>query len=54
MTMNKRIEKLTELTLDGEMYVSPIDTEFDREDLFLPKSKMEVKRLCECILNQEP
>ena len=52
--MNKRIEKLTEMTLNGKMYVSPINTEFGREDLFLPKSKMEVKRLCEFILNQEP
>lgn len=52
--MNKRIEKLTEMTLNGKMYVSPINTEFDREDLFLSKSKMEVKRLCEFILNQEP
>ena len=52
--MIERIEKLTELTLSGEMYVNTITTEFDREDLFLSKSEMEVKRICEYILNQEP
>ncbi len=52
--MNERIKNLTNLTLKGEMYVEPVKTEFDREDLFLTKSEMEVKRLCEYILNQEP
>lgn len=52
--MNDRIEKLTELTLSGEMYVNPIKTGFDREDLFLSENKMQVKRICEYILNQEP
>lgn len=52
--MNKRIDKLTEMTLNGEMYVHPVHTEFDRTDLFLSKQKREVKRLCEYILNQEP
>lgn len=52
--MNERIKKLTEFTLNGEMYVNPVKTEFDREDLFLSESKMEVKRICEYILNQEP
>ena len=52
--MNERIKKLTELTLNGDMFVYPVKTEFDREDLFLPKSEMEVKRLCEYIKNQEP
>lgn len=52
--MNKRIEKLTELTLQGDMYVSPVKTVFDREDIFLEKSEMEVKQLCEYIINQEP
>ena len=32
--MNQRIEKLTEMTLRGEMYVHPVKTEFDRMDLF--------------------
>lgn len=52
--MIERIEKLTELTLSGDMYVSPVKTEFDREDLLLDKTECEVKRLCEYILNQEP
>lgn len=52
--MNERIKKLTELTLNGEMYVSPVKTEFDRADLFLSKTEMEVKRLCEYIKNQQP
>lgn len=52
--MNDRIVKLTELTLRGEMYVNPVKIDFDREDLFLPKEKKNVKRLCEYILAQEP
>ena len=52
--MNQRIKKLTELTLNGDMYVSPVKTEFDREDLFLSKIEREVKRLCEYIKNQQP
>ena len=52
--MNKRIENLVNLTLNGEMYANPVATEFDREDLFLSKQQRESKRLCEFILNQEP
>ena len=52
--MNDRIIKLTELTLRGEMYVNPVKIDFDREDLFLPKEKKNVKRLCEYIIAQEP
>lgn len=52
--MNERIKKLTELTLNGNMYVSPVKTEFDREDLFLSRIEREVKRLCEYIKNQQP
>ncbi len=52
--MTERIEKLTELTLSGQMFVDPVKTEFDRTDLFLDKTEREVKRLCEFILNQEP
>ena len=52
--MIERIAKLTELTLNGDMFVETVKTEFDREDLFLPKSEMEVKRICEYILNQQP
>lgn len=52
--MTERIKKLTELTLKGEMYASPVTTEFDREDIFLAKQQRESKRICEYILNQEP
>ena len=52
--MNERIEALTKLTVQGEMYVTPVKTEYDREDLFLPKQQMESKRICEYILNQTP
>lgn len=52
--MNERIKKLTELTLNGDMFVYPVKTEFDREDLFLSKIEREVKRLCEYIKNQQP
>ena len=52
--MNGRIKKLTELTLNGDMYVSPVKTEFDREDLFLSKTDRDVKQLCEYIKNQQP
>ena len=37
--MNERIKKLTELTLNGNMYVSPVKTEFDREICFFQESK---------------
>ena len=50
--MNKRIEKLTELTLGGKMYAQPKKTEFDRNDIFLSREQMESKRLCEFIMNQ--
>ena len=52
--MNKRIEELAKLTINGEMYANPTPTAFDREDLFLSRQEMESKRLCEFILNQEP
>lgn len=52
--MNERIAQLTELTLSGAMYVDSVETEFDREDIFLPRMEMETKRLCEYIVNQEP
>ncbi len=52
--MTERIRVLTELTLKGGMYVTPIKTEFSRTDLFLPQEDCDVKRLCEYILNQEP
>ena len=36
------------------MYVTPVKTEYDREDLFLSRQQMEAKRICEYILNQSP
>ncbi|MBO5356802.1 MAG: hypothetical protein J6A95_03455 [Clostridia bacterium] len=44
--MNERIKKLTELTLQGKMYVDTVPTEFDTDN--------DVDRLCKYILNQEP
>ena len=52
--MKERIKKLTELTLSGQMYVTPTKTTFDEADLLLPRQQMESKRVCEYILNQEP
>lgn len=52
--MNERIKKLAERTVRGDMYVYPVKTEYDREDLFLSPVKMSGKRVCEYILNQEP
>lgn len=36
------------------MYVDTVKTEFDREDIFLPEGEMQVKRICEYIVNQKP
>ena len=52
--MNERIKALTELTLKDGLYVYPVDTEFDREDIFLPRQQRESKQLCEAILSQKP
>ena len=52
--MNKRINELVKLTLEGKMHATPVKTEYDREDMFLSRQQMESKRLCEFILNQEP
>ena len=52
--MNEIIKKLTDLTLTGQMYATPVKTAYDDADLLLPKQQMESKRLCEYILNQEP
>ena len=52
--MIARIEKLAELTKNGKMLVDTVQTEFDREDIFLSPLKMEAKRVFEYILNQEP
>ncbi|MBQ2967242.1 MAG: hypothetical protein IJE10_03855 [Clostridia bacterium] len=52
--MDKRIQKLAELTLSGQMYVNPVKTDYDRMDLLLPEHEKDVKRICEFILNQQP
>ena len=52
--MTQRIERLLELTLAGKMFDEPVETQFDREDIFLSREKMESKRLCEYIVNQQP
>ena len=52
--MNERTQKLTKLTLSGAMYVDPIDTQFEKTDIFLPDHEKDVKRICEYMLNQEP
>ena len=52
--MVERIAQLTNLTLKGQTYAVPKATEFDREDIFLPRQEFESKRLCEFILNQDP
>ncbi len=51
--MNERIKKLSEKTVNGEMWVQPKTTEYDRTDLFLSPVTMSGKRVCEYILNQE-
>lgn len=52
--MNLRIEKLTEMTLDGKMCPCARDAVFDRSDIFLSEHKMKAKRIKEYILAQEP
>ncbi len=52
--MNDRIKKLTEKTVNGDMYVYPVKTEYDRCDLFMLPMQMSCKRVCEFIRNQEP
>lgn len=52
--MNERIQKLTELTLKGEMYVYPVKTVYDESDSILPREERESRRIVQYILNQEP
>ena len=52
--MDKRIESLTKLTLDGKMYVEPVFTELEGEDNSSSRIDYEVTNLCKYILNQEP
>ena len=52
--MTERIQKLCELTLSGDMYVTPVAVEFDRTDLLLSDGEKDTKRISEYILAQEP
>lgn len=51
--MTERISRLVKLTLDGKMYPAGKEIEFDRTDLFLPGSKMTVKRIHDFLLAQD-
>lgn len=52
--MEKLIERLTELTLSGNMYPKSKQTDFDRTDLFLPEHLKQAKRIHDYIMAQEP
>ncbi len=52
--MTERIRHLLQMTLNGEMAVSPVSVEFDRLDYLLPQSEMDTKRIATYILAQEP
>lgn len=52
--MTERIQRLTELTLSGQMFVNTVKTDYDEADLLLSRQELESKRICEYILNQEP
>ena len=51
--MTDRISKLTDLVLEGRMYVDTVKTEYEY-DSSLTESQNDVKHLCKYILNQEP
>ena len=51
--MTERIKILTDLTLQGKMYVDTVDTEYEY-DSTLTESQNDVKHLCKYIVNQEP
>jgi len=52
--MTERIQTLCQLTLEGSMAVSPVSVTFDPADELLSTDEMDVKRLTEYILAQEP
>ncbi|MBQ7352447.1 MAG: hypothetical protein IJW54_00420 [Clostridia bacterium] len=52
--MNERIKQLTNLTLEGKMYVEPVKTKLEKENSFISRIDYEVTSLCKYILNQEP
>ncbi len=51
--MTERIKKLTELTLNGEMYPQGQKVNFDRADFFLSKSERTAKRLHDYVVAQK-
>lgn len=51
--MTDRIRKLTDLTLQGKMYVETVKTEYE-DDITLTEEQNKVKHLCTYIINQEP
>lgn len=52
--MDKRINKLLQKTLRGELFFSTTPVEYDREDLFLSPVRMSSKRLAEYMAAQRP
>ena len=50
--MTERIKRLLELTMAGEMYVCPVETELGKWDENRSRIDNEVERLCRYILNQ--
>jgi len=52
--MKERIKKLVDMTVSGKMFVEHIDTQYNREDIFLSPVIMSAKRAKEYILNQRP
>ena len=52
--MNKRIEALASLTLEGKMYVEPVPTDKIEYADIASRIEREVDELCRYILNQEP
>lgn len=53
-SVKERIRILAEKTKNGEMYIDPTPTQYDRKDLFLTPVAMSAKRAYEYILNQTP
>lgn len=52
--MNERIQKLTELTLSGQLFSNNTEVHFDRNDLFLSKPRRTAKRLHDFLMVQVP
>lgn len=52
--MRKRIESLLELLFEGKLFPQTVDTEYDRDDLFLSDAMKNANRVCRYMLNQEP